>query len=266
MNFRPLTGLSLLLGVVIGLISCQTSQKATQATLPANLPVVLKKAIEAHGGYDTWKKMRTWAFSVERDGQLQRHTTDLATRQVRIESEPYTIGFDGQDVWITPDKAAFGQGSPRFYHNLYWYFHAFPFVMTDPGINYETVSPKTIDGVAYPGVKITYNAGVGDAPDDEYIAYFHPQSHRMHLLLYTVTYFQGQPGDKYNALVYDEWKRVNGLLIPKTLKGYKYDGATLGDQRYTRTFEDLTVERKAPDASLFARPANAEIDALPARS
>lgn len=248
------------------LLACDSTKSTVNQTemeaAKAQMPKVLQQAIEAHGGFDRWHAMQTWAYSIERNEKNERHFIDLKTRKVLIKQDDFTVGFDGEEVWITPNLAAFGKGSPRFFHNLYWYFHAFPFVMTDPGINYEVLPPEVMKGKKYDAVKITYNQGVGDAPDDEYIAHFDPETHQMYLLLYTVTYFNGKPGDKYNAIIYDDWKDVNGLLVPNSMKGYKYNDGELGEQRYKRDFNDIILGTEPADQTQFEMPEGAEIDAL----
>lgn len=228
----------------------------------AKMPKALQQGIEAHGGLDQWHKMQTWAYTIQKNDKPERHFVDLKTRKVLLTSDDYTLGFDGKEVWITPDKAAFGKGSPRFYHNLLFYFHAFPFVMTDPGINYEVLPQKEMNGKMYDAIKISYNAGVGDAPDDYYIAHFDTETHQMYLLLYTVTYFQGKPGEKFSAIIFDDWKNVNGLLVPNSMTGYKYADGKLGDKRYNRVFNDIALSTTPADQSKFEMPVGAEIDEL----
>lgn len=263
--------LGLFTGIVFSffVIACQAP--ATSTTTPAfdyvaaakaKMPKALLAGIEAHGGLERWDEMQTWAYTIPRNDKPERHFVDLKTRKVRLSHDDYTVGFDGQEVWVTPNKAAFGNGSPRFYHNLIWYFHAFPFIMADPGINYEVLPAKKMNGKAYDAIKISFNAGVGDAPDDYYIAHFDPDTHQMYLLLYTVTYFQGKPGEKYNAIIFDNWKEVNGLLVPASFKGYKYENGELGEQRYERAFTDLELTTTPADPTQFEMPAGAAIDSL----
>jgi hypothetical protein len=228
----------------------------------AKMPKELLKGIEAHGGLERWNEMQTWEYTITRNEQPEHHFIDLKSRKVLLSHADYKLGFDGNEVWVSPNKAAFGKGSPRFYHNLYFYFHAFPFIMSDPGINYEVLPKKELNGKLYDAVKISFNAGVGDAPDDYYIAHFDPDTHQMHLLLYTVTYFKGKPGDKFNAIIYDDWQKVNGLLVPRSMKGYKYEDGKLGDKRYERVFNDVKLSTTAANQSMFEKMAGAEVDEL----
>ena len=261
---KPLFGL--VLSCLVFLFAACNATKSTSDNAmkmaKAKMPKALLQGIEAHGGLDQWNKMQTWAYTIQKNEKPERHFIDLKTRKVLLTSDAYTLGFDGNEVWITPDKAAFGKGSPRFYHNLLFYFHAFPFVMTDPGINYEVLPQKEINGKLYDAIKISYNEGVGDAPDDYYIAHFDTETHQMYLLLYTVTYFQGKPGEKFSAIVFDDWKKVNGLLVPNSMTGYKYADGKLGDKRYDRVFQDIELTTTPADQSKFEMPAGAEIDEL----
>ena len=252
--------------LLIGFIfACQPQSPETpdEPTTPtANLPEALSAALEAHGGLEQWQSMRTLEYEIERADSIEHHLIDLQNRKVLLSHPNYKLGFDGQEVWVSPNKAAFGKGSARFYHNLVFYFHAMPFVLADPGINYEVLPQKEIEGRLYNAVKISYNEGVGDAPDDYYIAHFDAETNQMRWLLYTVTYYSGEANERFNALLYDEWVEVNGLLVPKVNKGYKYADGQIGEMRYERVFNNIKLSIEAPDQSLFEMPENAAIDSL----
>ena len=119
-----------------------------------------------------------------------------------------------------------------------------------------------MDGRTLIPVKVSFNDGVGDAPDDYYIPHFDAETGEMYLLLYTVTYFSGNSNENYGAIVFDDWEKFNGINLPKAMKGYRYAADTLGAQRYTRNFNDIKLETTALDASLFETPEVYEIDSL----
>ena len=52
-----------------------------------------------------------------------------------------------------------------------FYFYAMPFILADDGIIYEDVAALKFEGKSYPGIKISYESGVGESPEDEYILY-----------------------------------------------------------------------------------------------
>ena len=252
---------------------CQTQNKESavagaQAQKPEkkvryeHIPTELLAGLKAHGGMDSWKKYGKLSYDLTKRGRSEQLVTDLHSRKVLLTLSDYKIGYDGQNVWITPNKAAMGGGSPRFYHNLNFYFFAVPFVFADPGIKYEVLPAREIDGKVYDVVKISFNEGVGDAAGDYYVAHFDQETHQLYLLLYTVTYFSGESHENYNAIIYHEWQNTGELLVPKMMKGYKYADGEIGEQRYEARFDNVVFEENKPDASLFAMPENAEIDSL----
>jgi len=254
-----------ILAFILCFTACNSSfdsNKVATKLSKQSFPPALKKSLEKHGGLSQWDKMNTLTYALEKDAGKEVHQIDLKSRKVNIKHPEWTIGYDGSEVWVAPNKEAFGKGSPRFYHNLYFYFFALPYVMADPGINYEALPQRELEGKNYDVVKITFNENVGDAPDDYYIGHFDTETGLLHLLLYTVTYYNQTTNEKYNALVYEDWKKYNGLYLPQTLKGYKYAADTLGEQRYTRSFININIDEKPLASSLFEKPDGAEVDEM----
>ena len=227
----------------------------------SRLPPILAKGIMAHGGIEKWNAFQTVSYELQTSSNNQEQIIDLHTRKVRITDSLFVLGYDGDQVWVSPNLKSFGNGSPRFYHNLYFYFFAMPYVLTDSGIKYEDLGEQTIAGKTYHAVKVSYDEGVGDSSEDFYIAHFNPKTGLMELLLYTVTYFTKESNKKYNALFYD-WQEVNGLQVAKSIKGYKYDSGRLGDFRYEAFFNDVKFSKKIPSEDLFSIPHISEIDSL----
>lgn len=249
-------------GLACGESAAGDGAMEAEATATAPLPDLLAKSLEAHGGLDRWRSMKTMQYTVDRAGKPEHHLIDLETRKVLLTHDDYRVGFDGKEVWVAPNKAAFGDGSARFYHNLRFYFISMPFIIADPGINYEVLPQRELQGKSYDALRVTYAAGVGDAPEDEYILHFDPETHRMEWLLYTVTYYTGEAGDRYNALHYDEWEEANGLLMPANMAGYRFQNDTIGEMRYARPVEALQLSTTVADPQQFMMPAEAEIDSL----
>ncbi|MEO9869612.1 DUF6503 family protein [Ekhidna sp.] len=241
--------------------SCQPAQEKETAEetvpvyqKPAHHSESLTKVFDAHGGHEQWSTMKSLSYKKGEESTI----TNLQNRKIRLESPNQTIGFDGQDVWVTPDSVDASRA--RFYHNLYFYFYAMPFVVGDPGANYEDVEPKELDGKTYSGIKVSYNAGVGDAPDDNYIVWYDPETGKMEWLMYTVTYRSGEPSDKFSLIKYGTWQEFNGVVLPTSLQWFQYDGESVGEARGEATpFENIQITADAPDESLFAMPEGAQV-------
>lgn len=240
------------------------SSKATEQQ-PSIYPDLLHKALKAHGGLQRWQAMNTLSYDLRTtlgEEKTEHHLIALKTREVLISGDGYSIGFDGEQVWVAPDQAAFGEMPARFYHNLVFYFFAMPFVLADPGIQYEDLGIKKIENIAYRALKISFNEGVGDADDDLYIAHFNPETYQLELLLYTVTYFSGEKHENYNALRYQKWEEVNGLLVPQKMSGYKYENDSIKEIRYEAEFTNIKLSEKLPDMAVFQVPEIAETDSI----
>ena len=129
------------------LLSCNSKDTSAPITTPQHwedIPEQLMKGLEAHGGLEMWQRKKTMEFSIPKGDDYELHQIDLPSRKVRISHPDYTIGYDGSEVWITPDRESFGRTSPRFYHNLIFYFFACPYVLADPGINYEVLPQREL--------------------------------------------------------------------------------------------------------------------------
>ena len=255
--------------IAIGLIaaSCgsnatKTEEVSTEETIPtynANMPESLKKGIEAIGGIDKWNSYGQLSFDLKSSWSEDHQMIDLKNRNVLLTSDKYTVGYDGSEVWVTPSLDSIGNA--RFYSSLFFYFLSIPYVLNDDGIIYEDLGEKVIQGKTYHAVKVTYNEGVGDAHEDQYIVHFNPETNEMEWLLYTVTY-GGRENVSFNALNYLDWVDVNGLKMPTRLQGYRYQADTVGEPRYEATFSNLALSTDRPDPASFEMPEGAQIDTL----
>ncbi len=230
-----------------------------------NVPAELASAWDAHGSVNAWKKFGKLEYDIEfklgNHGGIEHHTIDLNSRKVMIDGQDYSIGFDGSEVWAMPAVDSIDI-SPRFYHNLFFYFFTIPMVLSDPGINYETLEPLVTDSAEFKRVRISYNAGVGDSPEDYYICHFNAESNQMDWLLYTVTYFRGEAHENFNGLIYEDFRDVNGIKLPHSLTGRRYAADTLGAVRYFAKFSNVSLSESSPADDMFDMPEGAEIDSL----
>lgn len=231
---------------------------------PADLPDALARGIETHGGLDTWRSFGRLEFHVEKPDIVEHHTIDLQSRKLLIASDRYVIGFNGEDVWITPGLDAY-PGDARFYSSLNFYFFGLPFLLADPGTVHEDLGRRTIDGTDYDVVKVSFEEGVGDAPDDYYLAHFNTQTGTMDLLLYTVTYRSGEPEENYHARTY-EWQEEQGLLVPAKMSSYRWNAEedALGEHRSDTRISKVMFSEERPDPGWFEMPHDAEVAPMPA--
>lgn len=251
--------------LAITISSCkqtENKQEITETqttTIPQKeYPESIASVFKAHGGIDIWNRMNNLSFTIEKESGDELQKVDLKSRKVAIQTSKYTLGFDGEKVWLDQDSTYFAPQRARFYHNLYFYFYAMPFVLGDDGITYSDTAPLTFDGVTYPGTKISFGSGVGDAPDDEYILYRDPATNQMAWLAYTVTYGKNEKSDRFSYIKYDQWTTVNGVQLPSKLQWYTVEEGIPTTVRSEQVFSKPTLSEIQFPSSTFEKPATGE--------
>lgn len=270
MNEFPPLHMLLSLLLALTLTACGTGptqtalEKETQTVqLPQISNPLLAQTIETHGGLAAWKSFGTMEFdlvSASGDNRSEVHSLlNLHSRHERITGSNYELGYDGKDYWQWLKEEGMKEMNPTFYINLQFYFFAMPFVLTDEGVKAENLGEKQLAGKTYEVIKITFDAGTGVAPDDQYIVYVDPASKQMEALLYSVTYFNKENAERYSALRYTEWQEVNGLKLPKTMVRHRWDAEKeeLGEERGTKTFLNVRLVKEEPSTEVFAKPEGA---------
>ncbi|WP_374959707.1 DUF6503 family protein [Gilvibacter sp.] len=237
----------------------QQSEEVTNTVPPRVFPKSIGPLFEAHGGIAQWDRMNNLCFEIDKASGSEKHSTDLKSRRARIEHKDWVIGYDGTNVWLDQDTTAY-KGNARFYHNLYFYFYAMPFIVADPGVNYQQLAaPLEFEGKKYLGTLISYNDGVGDSPKDEYIIYRDPETGQMAWLAYTVTYRDNEKKENFSFIKYSEWQEINGLVLPKTLTWYTVEDGKPTKPRNEVNFNKVNITETQLDNSLFTKPEGAEI-------
>ncbi len=250
------------------LFSCKENNKKTE---PASLKTVeidssklnkypesFIKVLDAHGGLKAWKSASFLSFEILKNKKVEKHFIDLKNRKDKIETLDYSIGFDGANYWKLDKKNQF-KGSPLFYHNLYFYFYAMPFVLADDGIVYAETEDLEFKGKSYPGIKINFNPGVGTSSKDNYFIHYDPETYKMVWLGYTVTFRTGEVSDKVKWIQYKNWETTNNLLLPKSIVWYAFDGKKILEPRKELFFENVLLENKPADQTFFNKPSGAQL-------
>lgn len=252
--------------LTISLLACKNKRTPTLDYSKENLDITtsvypenMTKVFNAHGGLDTWNSMKSLEFTMKKPNGDEVTTTNLKNRKSLIEMPNHTIGFNGEDVWLKNKDTATYKGNAKFYYNLMFYFYAMPFILADDGIIYEEVAALEFDGKSYPGIKISYESGVGESPEDEYILYYNSETHKMEWLGYTVTYFSKEKSKEFHFIKYSNWQTVEDLILPETLTWYKYENNLPTEKRNDLQFTDIKISKEKPESDIFEAPAGATI-------
>ncbi len=248
---------------LLALSSCKKNTSENEVKVAPEVkakeyPKNISSIFNAHGGLNTWNSMENLVFGMQKGEDMEMTTTALKSRQSVIETAHHKLGFDGTNVWLHNKDTATYKGKAKFYYNLMFYFYAMPFVLADDGITYSDAPALEVDGKQYPGIHISYDAGVGESPDDEYILYYDDETKKMAWLAYTVTYFSKEKATNYNLIKYADWQDVGGLQLPATLQWYVYEDGKVGDMRSERKFTNVTISKEM-ESALFAQPTDAVV-------
>ncbi|QXP59723.1 DUF6503 family protein [Olleya sp. HaHaR_3_96] len=261
------------LSLALILFSCKTETKPevkTEAKVEADTtkkmvavktkmyPEKLTKVFDAHGGVALWKSMKSLEFTQDKPDGKEVTITDLNNRKALLKSENYAIGFDGQKPWFLNKTGKEFKGyDPKFGYNLMFYFYTMPFILSDDGIKFSDAESLTFEGGTYPGIKISYDNGVGATPEDIYILYYNPETFKMEWLGYTVNFVPGIDTKELHFRRYSDWQEVNGLILPKTITGYGFKDDKPTTPKAPNTFTDVKITKTAPEAAQFVKPEKA---------
>ena len=109
------------------------------------------------------------------------------------------------------------------------------------------------DDREYITVKMTFEAGVGETPDDYYTIYIDPETNRMRATEFVVTHaamldlFKAPPEAKFIGPlihVYEEYGTYDGLVIPTRYTTYTPNGRQYGNH----TVEDISFSVRCDPA------------------
>jgi len=255
----------LLLLIVLTIMSCKENVKKTIDISDEKEQVEKFKTgsptanilgvFEAHGRLDTWKSKKSLSYTMPKSSGNETQTVDLMSRMEKIETPNFAMGYDGRDYWLADEKKAY-KGDPIFYHNLIFYFYAMPFVLADSGINYGETENLEFEEKSYPGIRISYDEGVGISSKDEYFIHYDADTNQMAWLGYTVTYRSGEKSDNIKWIRYNDWQEVSGLILPKSLTWHKVEDGKIKEVASTRTFENVILSEEAKPLDFYAIPEN----------
>jgi hypothetical protein len=227
---------------------------------------IISTMISAHGGMEKWRSAPTVSFE---DEFLQAGTQQPTISKVTVEQgrrrayldfpeSKSRITWDGKEAWSENWKAPI---PPRFLALLNYYFLNLAWLAMDSGVNLGEPDTGKLwdDPTAYTTVKMTFDAGVGDTPDDYYILYIDPKSNRLKACEYIATYASIQPpGTKESpahVLVYEAFSTIDGLVVPTRYSIYDKNHKLLGNCKIRNwSF------KKPFDPARMNKPASAVVD------
>jgi len=192
---------------------------------------VVWNAMEAHGGLATWYGNGPLSFrfnyqpldksKAQRDSYQTIDTWSNRARHTSATDSSAHYGWTGEKAWVKATDSLAFKYDTKFWALTPIYFLGQPFILDGEGVNLELL-PKTVyKDASQDVVKVTFDAGTGDAPDDYYILYFKEDSHQLTAIRYIVSYpayFKdgGHLPEKFMEVIGST--AVEGIVFPT---GYK---------------------------------------------
>ncbi|MEM9001117.1 MAG: DUF6503 family protein [Bacteroidota bacterium] len=202
-----------------------------EARLKANeAGMVIWQAMEAHGGLQNWYENGPVSFrfnyqpldgGTPRDTYQTIDTWGSKARHYQVGDSTSQYGWNGQQAWVIAKDSTTFTYNTRFWSLTPYFFMAQPFVLDGKGVNLELLPQKTHQDKLQDVVKVTFDEGTGDAPDDYYILYFDSETHRLSVIRYIVSYpgyFEKGKHLPEKLMVLLSSQTINGILFPKSYK------------------------------------------------
>ncbi|WP_010519307.1 LolA-like protein [Croceivirga radicis] len=205
-------------------------KKAKERLTASSAGTVIWNSMEAHGGLATWFEngplgMRFNYQPLEKD-KTQRDSYEIVdpwnNRVVHTSTtdKEAKFGYTGEIAWIKADSTAFAYDT-KFWALTPLYLMGHPFVEDGEGVNLELLPDATYKDKKTKVVKVTYDAGTGDAPDDYYILHFDAETYLLMATRYIVSYpeyFKNGGHNPEKFMEVGELVDVDGVLLPSLLK------------------------------------------------
>jgi hypothetical protein len=203
---------------------------------------LMAQAIEAHGGLKHWLKNEVlefrWIYHMNDRGPdvktntLQRVDTSTFEAVHKMADSDIRFGWTGTEAWLQTADAPAPRLSPRFWALTPYYFVGIPFVFADINANYEKLPDNfELEGTTYQQVKVTYNPGTGDAPDDYYIVLINPETKMVGGARYIVTspiVVRNGPGPE-KLITLEAFTKLGGVSLPTKHRSFTMNGDTVGE-------------------------------------
>jgi hypothetical protein len=232
---------------------------------------IIAATISAHGGMEKWKSAPTISFE---DQFLQAGAPKPMSSHVTVEQgrrrayldfpeSNARIAWDGKEAWSENWKAPI---PPRFLALLNYYFLNLPWLTSDPGVHLGEPGKARLwdDPTEYITVKMTFGADVGDTPDDYYVLYIDPKTHRLKACEYIATYAAVvPPGTKPipHILVYENFDTIDGLVVPTRYSIYDKNhkqiaSCEIRNWSFQRPFDSSRMTKSATAVVDSSKPKN----------
>lgn len=233
---------------------------------------VLWSAMEAHGGLKKWytNGFLSFRFNYQpvngkgiRDSYQTIDTWNNKAIHNSITDKNDVFGWDGKEAWVkAKDSTSFAYDT-KFWALTPIYFSGQPFVFDGTGVNLELLPQVEFKGAMQNVVKVTYDKGVGSAPDDYYIMYINAKTNLVDAFKYIVSYPEYFPNGGHapeKITVTQGTTTVDGIVFATDFKTYwsTADKDGLGEYITKIDVSDISFSDEVEE-NYFSKPEGAEV-------
>lgn len=255
-TFATMKSLLLLFFPTVFLLGCTEVPAPQPVSTPASTtmekhPFVL--AVERAHALERFQAHPGVAFNLDlhfggRQILDARLTLSTDSRYAQIDyADGRSLLVRDDEVLVAPDTVA--TEGLRFSAYTWPYFFLFPYKMSDNGTHWESTAATWNDSLSLETAKLTFAPGTGDAPDDWYIGFAHPDNHLLHAAAYIVTAGQSvqEAEADPHAIEYLDYQTIQGVPIAHSWKFWEWRESgttrTLGHAQLTEvTFVDASFK------------------------
>ena len=232
---------------------------------------IVWNAMDAHGGLQRWYANGPLSFrfnyqpldgSTQRDSYQTIDTWSNRAKHTSVTDSTVHFGWTGDTAWIkAKDSTAFAYDT-KFWALTPIYFLGQPFILDGEGVNLELLPKISYKDASQDAVKVTFEEGTGDAPDDYYILYFNSDNHQLSAIRYIVSYpayFKdgGHLPEKFMEVIGEI--DIDGILLPTGYKTHwSKENGTAGEYITKIEVSDVNFEGTVPEG-FFLVPEGAKI-------
>jgi len=237
---------------------------------------IVEKMIQAHGGYEAWKNLKTLAFTTSMHSKslgfvrfwVNDQTIDMKTRRSYQDWPLFgsKLTFDGTQTWTTDWRV---NNPPNHEHSSFYYYVNLPWLTQDDNValgQVEKMTHAAFDNEVYK-VHMTFSKSptLGKSKYDSYTLYIDAQTFLLNGYEYTVGY--GPLLDQLNIpkdqkffgpvlRINNYTGDINGLKFPMLMTTNSLD---LKQQYGDHAIYNFAINEKF-DEQRMIKPANAVVD------
>ncbi|MDP5230412.1 MAG: outer membrane lipoprotein-sorting protein [Cellulophaga sp.] len=229
---------------------------------------VVWNGMEAHGGLSKWYQNGYLKFRFDYqplDGSTRRNTYQtIDTWSNKAKHTAYTdstatFGWDGKEAWVNAKDSTAFKYDTKFWALTPLYLAAYPFILDGKGVQLQLLEEKEYKGKLQEVVKVTFDANVGDAPDDYYVLYFDKETHIISAIRYIVSYPEYFPDGGHSPEKIMEvvgHKETKGIVLPTGLKTHWLNEEDeMGEYITKIEISDVDFITELPEV-FFSKPTN----------